>query len=60
MYDTKENKHHIHIIDDLLNYRQPHQHIYLEKKKQELQHTNSKLTENLNIESLTYLSTKSK
>ena len=24
MYDTEENKNHIHIIDNLLNYQQPH------------------------------------
>ena len=53
MYDTEENKHYIHIIDNLLNYRQPNQHIHLKEKKQELQYTNSKLTENLKIKSLT-------
>ena len=35
MYDTEENKH-IHIIDNLLNYRQPQKHIHLKQKKQEL------------------------
>ena len=47
MYDTEENKYHIHIIDNLLNYRQPHQHIHLKEKKQELYCKNSKLTANL-------------
>ena len=53
MYDTEENEHHIHIIDNLLNCRQPHQHIHLKEKKQEFQYTNSKHTENLKIKSLT-------
>ena len=33
MYDTEGNKRHICIRDNLLNCRQPHQHIYLKEKK---------------------------
>ena len=32
MHDTEENKHRIH-IDNLLNYRQPHQRISLKEEK---------------------------
>ena len=39
MYDIEDNKHHIHIINNLLNYRQ-HQHIRLSEKKQELYYKN--------------------
>ena len=42
MYYTEENKHHIHIIDNFLNYRQLNQLIHLKEKKQELQYANSK------------------
>ena len=33
MYDAEENKHRIHIIDNFLNYRQPHRHIHLKEKE---------------------------
>ena len=49
MYYTEENKHHIHIIDNFLNYRQLNQLIHLKEKKQELQYANSKLIENLDL-----------
>ena len=39
MYDIEDNKHHIHIINNLLNYRQ-HQHIRLPEKKQKLYYKN--------------------
>ena len=38
-----------YIIDNSLNYRQPHQHIYLKEKKKKLYYNNSKLIEKLNI-----------
>ena len=53
MHDIKKIKHHINITDHLLNYQQPHKHIHLKEKKQELYYTNSKLIENLTIKSLT-------
>lgn len=33
MYNTEKNKDHIHILDNLSDYRQPHQHINLNEKK---------------------------
>ena len=32
MYDTKGNEHHIRILDNFLNCRQPHEHIHLKEK----------------------------
>ena len=40
MYNTERKKHGLCIRDNLLNCRQPHQHIHLKGKKQVLQCTN--------------------
>ena len=43
MYDTKGNKQHLCVRDNLFNCRQPHHHIHLKEKEQVLQCTNSKI-----------------
>ena len=51
MHDAEVNKYYVKIFDNLLDYRQSHQHINIKENKQVLQYRNPKLFENLKIKS---------
>ena len=49
MHDAEVNKRYVQIFDNLLDYRQSHQHINMKEKKQVLQFRNPKPFEELKL-----------